>query len=175
MLSNSVIEQISQLIAKKTSGSKKSAADADGASATKAAKTPKTVLLTVSSGSLVVKFGDADALTLPFTNESVDTVKLRLRHPEAAALFKSLAETGCDEVEFSGDDRGLIKLRWSDAFGFYGFHQPTCGLDGKLLARLVAPMRNVIAAAPPTGAATIDQVIAAQQVAAIASGVTAAE
>ena len=175
VLSNSVIEQISQLIAKKTSGSKKSAADADGASATKAAKTPKTVLLTVSSGSLVVKFGDADALTLPFTNESVDTVKLRLRHPEAAALFKSLAETGCDEVEFSGDDRGLIKLRWSDAFGFYGFHQPTCGLDGKLLARLVAPMRNVIAAAPPTGAATIDQVIAAQQVAAIASGVTAAE
>ena len=175
MLSKTDIEQISQLIAKKTPAPKKATAEADGAPSAKATKTPKTVLLTVSSGSLVVKYGDADALTLAFTNDSVDTLKFRLRHPEAAALFKSLAELGCDEVQFSGDDRGLIKLQWSDAFGFYGFHQPTCGLDGKLLARLVAPMRNVIAAAPPAGMATTGQVIAAQQVAASAAGVTAAE
>lgn len=168
-LSRSDIEAINALIAKKNIKVTK-AKKAEGATTenTKAAKTPP-VRFTITKAQLSINFGDADTLVLPFTNTTDERVHLQLRHSDAAGLMKNWAEAGTHEVEFSGDDRGLARFGWSDPFGAYVFHQPTCGMDGKLLSRLVAPMRNLPTAQPLPGTAPVDAVIAAQQVAASSS------
>lgn len=133
------IDSILKLIPKPRAASKNAEPDEDGAK-TKS-RVEKFATFKFGDDQLVIIYGDADPLELACKTDRKGKVIVRLRTGDVWNICNELGELDCQNVEIAPDDRGLVRFGWTDTVGSYGYHQPTCGTDGRLQSRRVAPMR----------------------------------
>lgn len=68
-------------------------------------------------------------------------VSLLVRPRDMVDLFKKLLELGVQHCTLSGDDDGMLAMRWEDAVGIYSVHIPAVDARGSLKATCIGVIK----------------------------------
>lgn len=117
------------------------AAKAAGTSS-KVTKTRKVIALTFEEGSLRYAMDGDAPLELPASGTMQSPVQLSFRPRDLLVLFRKLAGLPVATFQLAADERGMLRVSWSDSFGSYEVYQPVVNSRGHLETRCFAPLRG---------------------------------
>ena len=81
---------------------------------------------------------------------------MRFKPRDVFDLISHMKDQHAEHYVITGDEAGLMRIKWDDDLGEYEVNLPTLGSDGRLQSRRVSPMRMnaaPIAASPNQSAA----------------------
>ncbi len=117
----------------------------DWAESVSGKKGQKLMTLTFGNGAIAHTVEGQDAVIVPCSGTTAETVALTLRPRDLHDLVAALKSQHAQTFHVSGDTGGMLRVSWADALGVYEVFQPIATASGALNIKRVEQMRCDVA------------------------------